>query len=63
MRKSITIQYYCLSIIIIAFSKYQNNINNFVQNIIRRIAYIKLQDKVRADRFIILVDIGRLRQI
>jgi len=63
MRKLITVQYRCLSIIIMAFSKYQNNINNFVRSIIRYIAYIKLQDKVRADRFIILVDIGQLRQI
>jgi len=31
--------------------------------LIRPIAYIKLQDEVRADRFIILVDIGRLRHI
>jgi len=44
-----------LSIIITVFFKYQNNINNFVRNIIRHIAYIKLQDKIRADRFIILV--------
>jgi len=43
-----------------AFSKYQNNINSFVR-IIQYIAYIKLQNKVRADRFIILVDIGRFK--
>jgi len=49
--------------IIMAFSKYQNNINDFVQSIIRHKTYIKLQDKVRADRLIILIDIGRLRQI
>jgi len=57
------VHYRCLSIIIMAFSKYQNNINNFIQSI-QHIVYVKLQDKVRADRFIILVGrIERLRQI